>query len=519
MGAVGLLAEAHAQCAGAPPSAAPHTDGKAWTYLVNLTANIDNDGKIQGSIAVFDQLASLTASTKNSDQQIIVQVNERDKNQTDQFKIADGQMTPLAKFCSTTYAGDAAKLVAAAPTDGHLVLINLGHGSASGISGDMPGYTAPVEDFGDAVQAALKAGGRDKLDALSLDSCDMANPHVLSETARLSDTVVASEVVEWQSGQDIYGTLAAALKHTPADGKAFGLSMVQHSADACRAEDKANVCGTETIGLYDTTHASDLSASVSHFGEALAHSIDDPQNKATIRELIAKLPDSDFKKSQDFTQYSELHDLRSFASGVLDAIKSGRITDLDGGVARGAAQVLQAEYATIRSSYARETAWHGVSVVLPSDKNDPIAYYDGAVAKVSKAVETLKSTDDLLVSGKEMPSSQLRSILLKTAGGIKESLDEPYAPSGVYSQTWKYTGQLSQTAHQPLIGSADVERLKFSGEQLAEDMRAHKFAWLKSEAPAANARMRMIIAHQFSGAGGWNDFVTKLTYTSGSGSK
>jgi hypothetical protein len=382
-------------------------DANSWTYLVNLTATMlpINGG---GSGHKYDQLKNLKDLTKDTNSEVIVQQYDDQTGMLRRYEIAHGQINEFEPTMSFGTAKDLQNLVAMAPSQGHIGLINEAHGNgALGFHGDAGALS--IENFQTAVQNGLASTGRTSLDVLSIDSCLMGNVNFLSSVSSLSKHIVASELEEFSSielsaspPRTIYDMqpadayLAAMLKHPPADGKEAAKTIFDVSSKTCDAQSPPNnACGTPTLAIYDSQAAPQAELALDKFGETLQQTIKDPSARSAVDALIGKFPD--LSQNGD-----HLRDVDSFAQGVIGLIDSGQLSDPHRRLRDAAVSSIAADKALVKGAYLNTNSlWaqivgtqnlHGLNVFLP-----------GANFDIRKEAENLVDIDD----AKMMPLNEL----------------------------------------------------------------------------------------------------------------
>lgn len=360
-------------------------DANSWTYLVNLTATmLPMSGG--GSGHKYDQLKNLKDLTKATNSEVIVQEYDDQTGMLRRYEIAHGQINEFEPTKSFGTAKDLQNLVAMAPAEGHIGLINEAHGNgALGFHGDAGAFS--IENFQTAVQNGLAATGRTSLDVLSIDSCLMGNVNFLSSVSSLSKNIVASELEEFSSielsaspprtiydmqPEDAY--LAAMLKHPPADGKEAAKTIFDISSKTCDSQSPPNnACGTPTLAIYDSQAAPQAELALDKFGEALQQAIKEPSARSAVDALISKFPD--LSQSGD-----HLRDVDSFAQGIVRLIDSGELSDPHRQLRDAANSSIAADKALVKGAYLNTNSlWaqivgtqnlHGLNVFLPGANFD-----------------------------------------------------------------------------------------------------------------------------------------------------
>lgn len=333
-------------------------DANSWTYLVNLTATmLPLSGG--GSGHKYDELKNLKDLTKDTNSEVIVQQFDDQTGMLRRYEIAHGQINEYEPTKSFGTARDLQDLVAMAPAQGRIGLINEAHGNgALGFMGDAG--TLSIEHFKNAVKNGLASTGRTSLDVLSIDSCLMGNVNVLSSVSGLSKNIVASELEEFSSielsaspprtiydmqPEDAY--LAAMLKDPPADGKEAAKTIFDVSSKTCDSQSPPNnACGTPTLAIYDSQAAPQAELALDKFGEALQQVIKDPSARSAVDALIAKFPD--LSQNGD-----HLRDADSFAQSVIGLIDSGQLSDPHRQLRDAANSSIAADKALVQSAYLK----------------------------------------------------------------------------------------------------------------------------------------------------------------------
>jgi hypothetical protein len=499
-----------------PAATRPGLGEADWTYMVNLTTNIDEGSKFDGSTSKFDRLQALAKDTFGSHSQMLVQIFDAPKNEVELFRVADGKTTSLGSACSKGYAQDVERFLSMAPQQGKLAFVNLGHGSASGVSGELPTYRVNMDELVGSVQAGLAASGRKSLELVSLDSCDTANPNVISRFSKVTDNLIASETSEWNSGQEFYSAFAAAFKHNPADGKALGLSIVDAARVACVTGGGAdNRCSNETIALFDTEAAKDLRDKVSDLGAALSKTIEEPQSKRVVQALATNLPDINISAELHSYHFSELRDLNAFDDAVIAAVKEGKLADPDHSIATAAKAVNAAQEKSIVEQYSRRGDWHGVNVLLPSHKNNPEVVYDDVVQQVrttTSAFESLAASVGAADNADPVvdPVATRSAVVLarEKLGGrdwlIPPSIEAPSQEKNLYNLF------ISNVLAKPQISASDLNGIVGFGKKVENALEANRHQWLVSHAEEANRNLVETMKRQIIENGNWEKFAGKL---------
>jgi hypothetical protein len=369
----------------APISQPAPADSSSWTYLVNLTATMLPPNQA-GSGYKFKLLENLKEDTKSSHAEVMVQAFDADTGMLQRYKIAHGQISQFAPVRSLGTYQDLQNLIAQAPKDGHLGLINEAHGNGDvGFDGDAGKYS--VSQFGQAIKRGLASNGHAPLDFLSMDSCLMSNVQVLAALSGLTENVVASEFEEFSitalssvppetiyDMQPIDQYLSALIKHEPKDGKEAVNRLLSISAKGCDALTRAqDGCGTPTLGVYNLATAPEAERALDDFGKALQLAIKNPSTRRNVDSLIAGLPDVSVAGDH-------LRDVDGFATGVINLIQSGAVKDGDHRLKQSAEDVLKADKNLVQSLYVNTKARiislygnkpiHGLNTYLPGTELD-----------------------------------------------------------------------------------------------------------------------------------------------------
>lgn len=382
-------------------------DAKSWTYLVNLTATmLPFDGG--GSAYKYERLKHLQDLTIGSNSRVIVQEYEDKTGLLRRYEIANGQINESEPTPSAGTAKDLQNLVALAPEQGHIGLINEAHGNGSlGFHGDAGKLS--IDQFEDAVKRGLAAKGRSSLDMLSMDSCLMGNVQVLSKLSGLSKQVVASELEEFSSVemsatppltiydmQPQYAYLQALLKHPPADGAEAARTIFEVSSKNCDSDAPSHqACGTPTLAIYDSQAAPAAERALDEFGSKLQEVITNPSAKSAVDGLIGEF--SDISQAGN-----HLRDVDSFAQGTLRLIDSGKLSDPDLGLRTAAQNVIAADKALVKNTYLNTNSrW--AQALGPQNLRGLNVFLPGANFDVRKEAENFFSVPEV----KNLPLNRL----------------------------------------------------------------------------------------------------------------
>jgi len=337
-------------------SEATHHDPGSWTYLVNLTATMLPDNQA-GSGYKFNQLRNLKDLTRNSNSEVIVQEFDAGTGMLERYELAHGEIHNFQPVKSAGTAADLQSLLAAAPRGGQLALINEAHGNGDlGFEGDAGKLS--VNDFERAIKTGLASTGRTSLDVLSMDSCLMANVQVLCKVSGLAKNVVASELEEFSSValsetppatvfdmQPIDQYLSAMLQKPPQSGREAADEMLSVSAKSCDAlAPTQEGCGTPTLAIYNPEAAPESERALDQLGTELQLAIKDPGAKKAVDSLIGQIPDVSIVSDH-------LRDVDGFATGVINLIKRGTISDGDHRLQQAAQDVVNADRNLVRAFY------------------------------------------------------------------------------------------------------------------------------------------------------------------------
>jgi hypothetical protein len=348
-------------------SSAPKESSEQWTYVVNLTATMlpgitPGDGGGAGSPYKYKQLSKLKELTKNSNSQVIVQEFDPTLNTVKRYELQHGKLLQLPVVKSAGIANDLQNVLALAPKTGHLALIQEAHGNGD-LGFDTDAGKFAVSDFQLAVKAGLQATGRKNLDVLSMDSCLMANVHVLAKISGLASRVVASELEEFSSVelsstppvtqfdmQPIDKYLSAMLEKPPKDGAEAAATILAVSANICDKTSPAlQTCGTPTLAVYNPEAAPAAERALDTLGTELKESIKDRNAANAIDGLLKNIPSIDEVPDH-------LRDVDTFAKGIVLLVNKGAIRDQNHHLANAARDVLNADHKLVSNFYLNSRA-------------------------------------------------------------------------------------------------------------------------------------------------------------------
>ncbi|MBU6454952.1 MAG: hypothetical protein KGS72_24495 [Cyanobacteria bacterium REEB67] len=495
-----------------PAVTRPEFGPEDWTCMVNLTTNVDEGSSIDGSVSKFDHLHELAKDTLGSHSQMLVQIFDAQKNEIVLFRIADGKTTPLGSACSKGYGQDVERFLGMAPHQGKLAFLNLGHGSASGVSGESHNYRVTMDEMVGSIQAGLAASGRQFLELVSLDSCDTANPNVISRFSKVTDNLIASETLEWNNGQEYYSAIGRAFKNSPANGKDLGLSIVDAAQQACDTVGGAgNRCSNETIALFDTQAAKFLNVKVSDLGAALSKTIENPHDKQVVQRLATGLPDVGISAELRVYHFTELRDLKAFDYALVEAVKEGKLSDPDHSLATAAEAVNAAQEKSIVKQFSHRGNWNGVNVLLPSQRNNPEFAYNDVVEQVKSVTREFEALDvNVDQKGYVDPVATRASVVhaREKLGGrdwlIPPSIEAPSQEKNLYSLF------ISNVLAKPQITSSDLKGVALFGEKVVNALEANRHGWLVGHAEEANRNLAETMKNQILENENWEKFAAKL---------
>lgn len=521
------------------PAATRHSDGAQWTYLVNLSADLNGRDNYFGALKKLDQMRTeLTSLTGDGRSQVIAMIRNSSTGCIEMYKIANGKVEKMGEAPSKGTAADLQRLVSMAPDDGKVALINQGHGQGNeGVASDGDRDPVPVFEVANAVKNGLQTSGRQQLDMLSFDSCLMGNGAALGDIAPVARTVVASEALEFASsrgdGQEVTRTLAAMMKQPPADGDALGRELVRQSGALCDETRPADApppgrrpeqCGVETLAVYDGTKIKEFSDALTGFGNALSSSLDNPANRAAINDIIKNLPRLPGGDPPD------LKDLHQFAEAVLAGIRSGKIKDdADRTLQNAAVNVIAAQGRMIPADYSSLPGFRGVNVLLMGQEPDKGKRYDETASNVDKAVTQVNGLIEKLGANPPLNPQQLRLELKKVMDSLtadeKEGMIIRLGPmrligphDGGMPGMQDLMKAMRDLTKQPVITAQDLaqlrDKLRTTGTTLAEQ----RTTWLSQQREDSRQVIERLLKAQLHGqplesATGWEAFVIKMHLT------
>jgi hypothetical protein len=499
-----------------PPTA--HADGKDWTYLVNLTANLG--GSAQKKLEeMHDRLTGLTSDGRS---QVIAMVRNQQTGALDIFRFADGKQELLGSKPIEGSARDIERLLSLAPTDGKVALINQSHGSdAAGIQGDQDVNPLTPGELAGAVRNGLSASGRTKLDTLSLDACLMGNSQALADLSPkdhpIADAIVASEVPEYPSqtggGQEIVAALAAALNRPPANGTDFGRGLIHQSENACRStRQQSENCGVETLAVYDSSKIPEFTRALSSFGEALSSALETPGNRDAMDKLIG-----DLQPLGDGLYH--LRDLSAFAEGVVQAIGDGHgsIKDDPNFTLRSAASaVLATQREMIPASFDRDPQNHNVSVLLPPAGTKAETEFDKVTTALTAASHKLDDMVTSVQAGNGPDQRSIQDALLQTSTSLITD-SAPLKQDGSAPQRPEQNVQaaIEKLLNQDGISANDLQQLAALTGNTLSRLQANKSAWIDQARRQASRRVEELLHERLgdmplASVTGWEKFITRL---------
>ncbi len=521
------------------PAPTRHSDGAQWTYLVNLSADLNGTNTYFGALRKLDQMRTeLMPLTADGRSQVIAMIRNSSTGCIEMYKIAGGKVEKMGEAPSKGTAEDLQRLVSMAPDDGKVALINQGHGLANeGVSGDGDRDPVPVADVANAIKNGLQTSGRQQLDMLSFDSCLMGNAAALGDIAPVARTVVASEALEFASsrgdGQEVTRTLSAMMKQPPTDGEALGRELVRQSGATCdetrptepqELGRRPEQCGVETLAVYDGTKIKEFSDALTGFGNALSTALDNPANRAAINDIIKNLPRLPGGDPPD------LKDLHQFAEAVLAGIRSGKIKD-DGNrtLQNAAVNVIAAQSRMIPADYSSLPGFRGVNVLLLGQEPDKGKRYDETSNNVDKAVTRVTELIEKMGSGQPLTPQQLRTELKKVADSLnaaeKEGLILRMGPfrlvgphDGAMPGMQDLMKAMSDLTRQPMITAQDLSQLRDKLRTTGTTLSEQRTTWLAQQREDSRKAIERMLKAQLHGqplesATGWDAFVIKMHLT------
>jgi hypothetical protein len=316
------------------------------------------------------------------------------------YLIHDGQIEDLGSHPSQGAEQDLEGLmrVAArlAPSERMALFAQAHGGGPHGLSGDMGNI--PLAQISPAIARGLAGSGRDRLDLLDFDACSMGNTEVARAMASITSQVVASPEKESSGGahndaQNVAAIVRSIAANPQMDGSAAGNEIVRlanagaNGGEAAQNPEDREHPGTPTLSHFDLTNIDSFSSSVNSLGSELSAAMQNETNRQAIRQLIAQTPLSTSEGARLIGKpAAEERDLKLFAAGLIEAVRSGQLSDPEARVARAAQEVLNQRASLVQSYHGEHAGGYdrqgGISIFLPgqteldvrhlADENNPL---------------------------------------------------------------------------------------------------------------------------------------------------
>ena len=342
---------------------AKETEGKSVSYIIHADRPLDGQGN-----PCVDKRSSEDASAC-----IKKTTDENGPVVTERYYAHDGK---LERLSDVHYKSADADLVALlketqklAPAN-NLQLILQSHGmGAQGIQANQG--LISLGQMNRDIAAGLKGSGKDKIDLLNFDSCNMAEAAVLDASKKVARDVVASSAEEQTTpkggGQDISAGIRTLMSSSKINAVELGNRLVDLARSGVNGE--GDESGTTTLANFDLSKQDQFKAKLDQLGHVLADSV---KGSAEFRVLLSTVDKVTIPETGEYEYEKHNRDLKSFSQHLLDDVQSGKLTTNSAQIEKAAHEFITAYDAFASNQFGDKQSGYdkdgGMTVFLPGSE-------------------------------------------------------------------------------------------------------------------------------------------------------